>query len=378
MIDRDPLEHLLTGASLATAEVLVRTDGARDLELLGVLEERLAQSKTPKLEDLRSLYGLFSLPTPFPAAELRRAEEVVRKLREATGNGKPKIEAGLLERIAAAADLTSLPFFHESLAYRRSRDQWAPERKRSVVAALCFLAWKTKAPAAREAAEALLAHEDTLVRFWAVDGLARTHWDPDAGLSAELLPLLERVAIADPATEPRYLARRWLFLAKKLPAPEPAGGVYVFEAKLGKASRTVELRSEQSLGFLVGAILDAFGFDAEHLHLFTLSELVEHPALRLPSDEEFELGFDPLGAIPFEDEEEEEDEEGDEELTDLHDAPVGSLGLLPGHAFQLLYDFGDSHRFALALREVREKARAGVEYPRVAAKSGRAPRQYPA
>jgi hypothetical protein len=53
------------------------------------------------------------------------------------------------------------------------------------------------------------------------------------------------------------------------------------------------------------------------------------------------------------------------------------LGLRPRHKFSYLFDFGDDHEFNIQVAEVQPTANKRAKYPRVTARHGRAPQQYP-
>ncbi|OAN53767.1 hypothetical protein A6A05_09450 [Magnetospirillum moscoviense] len=55
---------------------------------------------------------------------------------------------------------------------------------------------------------------------------------------------------------------------------------------------------------------------------------------------------------------------------------VGQVFTAPGNKWQFLFDYGDDHRFIVEVLGFGE-VEAGGKYPRVTARKGKAPPQYP-
>lgn len=332
---------------------IVLTQYERDL---GALERALdAPGQKAKFGHMESFSRFSPLMRP-PPALLRRTEDAVRGVWAISASGKNSLEEGLLRAVAYSGDPSSLPFFREAIAHTRARDTMTTKRRRWAVAGIAFIAFKSGAPEASAQLDALLVHDDLRVRTWAVDAIARTRRTKANKLTAKAAELLARVAQDDRAFEPRFVARNHLNADGREVAAEPPGGVYAFKATIARASRTVELKSEQTLDRLAWAIVGAFGWDNDHLFAFTLSTELE--------DDVFETAHEgnPWG-------------DGGTEDGPLS-MPVGALGLVVGHRFTLLYDFGDHNVFSVQLVDVKEKGDARKAYPRVAAKEGAAPKQY--
>jgi hypothetical protein len=353
----EPLETLQMLDSLAgeaerhTDALLAQYEGD-----LATLERVLgAPGSKPAFPHLRSL-SRFAFPARVPAALLRRTEEAARRVWTSTGSGKSTLEEGLMRAVAFNADPSSLLFFRDALALTRARDTLTTKRRRWAVAGIAFTALKSGDREASATLDGLLTHDDLRVRTWAVDAIARTRRTRGEKLTAKAAELLERVAREDRAFEPRFVARAMLHAAGREVTAEPPGGVYAFKATFGRASRTVELRSEQTLDQLAWAIVRAFGWDNDHLYAFTLSTELE--------DDVFQVAYE---GNPWTGE---GAEEGPLSM------PVGALGLVVGHRFTMLYDFGDHNVFAVQLVEAKEKVDARAKYPRVAATAGKAPTQY--
>jgi len=58
-----------------------------------------------------------------------------------------------------------------------------------------------------------------------------------------------------------------------------------------------------------------------------------------------------------------------------HQIRLGDLGLQPGGRFLYLFDYGDGHEFEVRVQAFNPAAPPD-EYPRLASRQGRAPRQY--
>ena len=128
------------------------------------------------------------------------------------------------------------------------------------------------------------------------------------------------------------------------------GGLHVFKVSLGKAWRRIAIPGELTLEALSEAILGAFDFDNDHLHLFRyrnrigIFEEVKHPYT--------------------------------EESPSTAEVKIGELPLRPGSMLEYLFDFGDNWLFEVRLEKlepVNPKIRKSV----VIERRGQAPPQYP-
>ena len=104
------------------------------------------------------------------------------------------------------------------------------------------------------------------------------------------------------------------------------GGVYAFQVRykwLEGITRTIELRSEQTLWDLHRAIQRALQWGDDHLYSFFMNgQKWDRRFTFASSDEE--------DRPPFADE-----------------AVIGELGLTPKHKFLYYFDYGDSHEFEI-------------------------------
>src|SRR5438105_990016 len=104
------------------------------------------------------------------------------------------------------------------------------------------------------------------------------------------------------------------------------GGLHVFKVSLGKAWRRIAIPGELTLEALSEAILGAFDFDNDHLHLFRyrnrigIFEEVKHPYT--------------------------------EESPSTAEVKIGELPLRPGSMLEYLFDFGDNWLFEVRLEKL--------------------------
>ncbi|MBI5723266.1 MAG: plasmid pRiA4b ORF-3 family protein [Planctomycetes bacterium] len=133
-----------------------------------------------------------------------------------------------------------------------------------------------------------------------------------------------------------------------------------FVEKNPSVLRTIQIRGDQKLSVLHEAIFDAFGRDDEHLYEFQVGGKgpMDNKARRyvMPLDEE--LGEDPGSA-------------GLAART-----TIDGLGLKKGQKFFYWFDFGDDWWHEIEVTAILEGHGAG-KYPRVTAKTGDNPPQYP-
>ncbi len=135
-----------------------------------------------------------------------------------------------------------------------------------------------------------------------------------------------------------------------LPQTAPRDGLHVFKVSLGKVWRRIAIPGKMSLEALSEAILDAFDFDNDHLHLFRyrnrfgIFEEVKHPYT--------------------------------EESPSTAEVKVGELPLGPGSTLEYLFDFGDNWLFEVRLEKL-EPVHPEIRRPRVIERRGQAPSQYP-
>jgi hypothetical protein len=137
-----------------------------------------------------------------------------------------------------------------------------------------------------------------------------------------------------------------------LAPPEAAisGDLHVFKVSLGRAWRRIAIPGRMTLEALSEAILDAFDFDNDHLHLFRhrnrfgIFEEVKHPYT--------------------------------EESPSTAEVKIGELPLRPGSPLEYLFDFGDNWLFEVRLEKL-EPASPKIRKPVVIDGRGQAPSQYP-
>jgi hypothetical protein len=125
-------------------------------------------------------------------------------------------------------------------------------------------------------------------------------------------------------------------------------------------SRTIQIRSDQTLEELHSAIFDAFGRWEEHMYEFQLGEAPIDPKARryvLPSAFEIEKGEPnpPKGRVD--------------------QTTIGSLGLKLYDRFGYWFDFGDDWWHQINVEAVEDKVPNGT-FPKVTTKVGSSPPQY--
>ena len=127
-------------------------------------------------------------------------------------------------------------------------------------------------------------------------------------------------------------------------------GLHVFKVSLGKVWRRVAIPGGLTLEALSAAILDAFDFDNDHLHLFRyrnrfgIFEEIKHPYT--------------------------------EESPSTAEVKIGELPLRPGSMLEYLFDFGDNWLFEVRLEKL-EPVNPKIRKPVVIEQRGQAPPQYP-
>jgi hypothetical protein len=132
-----------------------------------------------------------------------------------------------------------------------------------------------------------------------------------------------------------------------------------FSRKNKVVCRTIEIRGDQTLEDLHGAIFDAFDREEEHMYEFRVGG-------RRPMDRKARCYVLP-GAM---------DELFDENKpAGTVEATIGSLDLNVGEAFGYLFDFGDDWWHQVTLMAIDDRA-SPETYPRVTKRLGQSPPQY--
>jgi hypothetical protein len=119
--------------------------------------------------------------------------------------------------------------------------------------------------------------------------------------------------------------------------------------------REIELAGTQTLADLGEAIPEAFDFDDPHLWAFFLSGE--------PWDETTEYSLDPQPS-PF----------GGRRPKAADRLRIREA---PGKEFLYIFDFGDEWHFGVKLARTSETLEPGAHYPRIVARHGASPPQYP-
>ena len=185
---------------------------------------------------------------------------------------------------------------------------------------------------------------------------ARPNSEPDPLLSE----LFERPAqVYDPENppdlpreyDPEYGRRRPRRSAKAKAGDFTSFTFRVNYRALATTWRDIELAEDQTLEDLHLAIQQAYGWYDDHLYSFFMSGK--------PWDKATEIGS------PW-----------SESTVHTHQVQVGQLHLAEGQTFSYLFDYGDSHEFDVTIKQINPQAQKG-DYPRLVARQGEAPPQYP-
>ncbi len=124
--------------------------------------------------------------------------------------------------------------------------------------------------------------------------------------------------------------------------------------------RTIQLRGDQTLEDLHGAIFDAFGREDEHLYEFQIGG-------KGPNDPDARRYVLP---------DELEEDFGSSKPTGTVEIRIDAVGFKVDEAFGYWFDFGDDWWHQINVIEIADKIPAG-KYPKVIKKVGANPPQYP-
>jgi hypothetical protein len=153
--------------------------------------------------------------------------------------------------------------------------------------------------------------------------------------------------ILQPVLQPYFPA--W---ENNLPAPAEwtfRDGTYLFKVSLGPVWRRIAIGATQSLDDLAAIILDAVGFDRDHLYRFSYRNRfgffqdINHPYL--------------------------------DERPYTSEMLVGDVPLHVGQTMTYLFDFGDNWEFDVTLEQI--DSGKTLEKPRIVETHGTSPEQYP-
>lgn len=134
-----------------------------------------------------------------------------------------------------------------------------------------------------------------------------------------------------------------------LPEATMSDDLHIFKVSLGRAWRRIAIPGRMTLEVLSEAILEAFDFDNDHLHLFRyrnrfgIFEVVKHPYT--------------------------------EESPSTAEVKIGELPLRLGSIMEYLFDFGDNWLFEVRLEKL-EPMNPKIRKPMVTDERGHAPQQY--
>lgn len=137
------------------------------------------------------------------------------------------------------------------------------------------------------------------------------------------------------------------------------GGPVMKEFDGKEISRTIQIKGNQTLETLHCAIFNAFGRWEEHLYEFILGK-----------------GPDDRSAIYSSHTDIVDWEEGDENMSDVAETTIDSLGLKVDHAFGYRFDFGDEWLHQINVVAIDDSSGKG-KYPKIIKRVGKSPPQYP-
>jgi len=234
------------------------------------------------------------------------------------------------------------------------RDSFATKRRTYAAAGLARLAIQAASAEAYAALRRLARHPRADVSALAIYYLGRAYRVAECPVPDEVITELAEIAVRDSSFEPRFQARALLRdSASPVPLDNP-GGRYIFKVGyrwMAGITRTIELRSEQTLWDLHQTIQRAMKWYDDHLYSFFMNRKRwdRRYAFASPDDDDHP---------PFVDE-----------------AVIGELGLTPKHEFLYYFDYGDGHEFEIQVVGICPQAEPG-DYPRVTANQGEI-EQYP-
>ena len=133
-----------------------------------------------------------------------------------------------------------------------------------------------------------------------------------------------------------------------------------FAKKNRVISRTIEIRSDQTLEQLHAAVFDAFDREDEHMYEFQvggqgpMDPKAERYVLPMSMDESFS---------------------DEESAGDVTCATIGSLGLKVDEVFGYWFDFGDDWWHQINVVAIQDEVPTG-RYPKVTKRVGKSPPQY--
>ena len=204
------------------------------------------------------------------------------------------------------------------------------------------------------------ADEPEVGKGWRI---ARVHRTPFGGAMLQLLSWLllsdeylgryswdADVAFGELQTTVQPFFPQW---RQNLSLPELGfqDGTYIFKVSLGgKVWRRIAIAGSDDFESLSDSILQAFGFDQDHLYQFTYKNRFGVPV---------DINHPYMDEPPF-----------------TTEVQIGDIGIRPGTTMTYLYDFGDNWEFEVQLEGI-DPADPQVRRPKILETHGEAPEQYP-
>jgi hypothetical protein len=267
--------------------------------------------------------------------------------------GKSHYQAMLLDDIGEVPSPSLVPFWEHLLDINKPRDSLANKRRMFTLAALAHIAIRTADKRSLQIVVRALGHKHPTTRADAAHYIERVHTMTGQPLTESTAAALDRIATEDRKFEARFTARRALSSLGRPTSIDHPGGVWSFKVwheRDESTYRVIELRSESSLDELHRAIQRAWQWYNDHLYAFCMTGR--------RTNERYRFGHTEL-----------------DETQNAISMNIGEIGLTPRHKFLYLFDFGDNHRFHVAVKSVRDDAGSGT-FPRVVEAVGETFDQY--
>lgn len=392
MRDDEPLENWLFWVQLSTQRKPDLEPQDESRKILDQLDEILAPLAGSKVNYGRVRAGLLGRynTRSLSVDETEDAQRLFLQVWERGGTGANYVLEGLLEGIALAMQMTSIPFWKQLLDLSRPREQSTTKRRTYALAALALLAIIKDEPAAYVALAEALTHSHEQVRAIAAFYIGKAYALSNQPTPAPIEAALVDIATSDRTFVSRFQARQALRLLSHSAPRDNPDNVYFLKVQLrgDKATRTIAVVAENTLSDLHYAIQHAFGWDADHLYSFFMHGGRDDQRYAIHCPELDASGNFDLWSMPIIDIEDDiiriqqpsgqdvSSVDGDEN-GELYTTTtlIGTLGLVPKHSFIYFFDYGDSHEFNITVIGI-EPQFDDSGYPRIVESKGKAPIQY--
>ncbi|MGL4650136.1 MAG: IS1096 element passenger TnpR family protein, partial [Caldilineaceae bacterium] len=290
---------------------------------------------------------------------------------ERGGSGAPWHRFAALGQIALDASPENLPFLLQTLALTKPKEFRPQDRFAMVLVALTVMAEVHPESEAESRLLESLNLADTAARSAAAQCLHTLYERREIEVPPEVAEAIRKSMGISARLPTRLNEARERMAAGRTPVTDNPKGIYVLDVyhrEFPRVTRTIAIRSKQTFEQLHRAIQSAFEWNNDHLFAFFLNGRAydRTSAIVIPEDA-YEVF--PVASTPPK-------PELEIESPNVFNMAIGMIGLEPGDTFLYLFDFGDDHHFNVVCKDVLNKAEPG-RYPRVIARKGRSPEQYP-